>query len=229
MPELDAPAAAPITTVRLASTIDADVLDHVGAQLDQLFHQRLLSYKARFDWPIKRDLLLRIIKWGAVLGLLASLGLSWIDGWDYRNGSMGPFLALCFSLLIPVTWGMHRLEHSQRYWMRLARRRARPLLKRARKCAPFIAEYQFRGDLVVYFRTAGARTELAWSRRMRGVRITGGGFTLLFKNERAFGPYAIFLHQPAPELDMLFDNLGISSIPAPMPGMQQNVPLMDGA
>jgi hypothetical protein len=94
----------------------------------------------------------------------------------------------------------------QPLWKWLAGRSARRILRVAARTAPFDAEYDFHGDWLAYYRSKNGKYDFAWARKISGLRrVTGSGFTLLFKKEATIYPHAIMLHEPSAELESYLD------------------------
>jgi hypothetical protein len=94
-------------------------------------------------------------------------------------------------------------------WHFFARVRLRTLLPRGRDSAPFDAHYVFDAESVWYRRIKDGKVVLTWSRVLTGSRLSGHGFTLLYKTPAAREPYAILLHPPCAQLDAWLDRLGV--------------------
>jgi len=202
---------------RLTKKVDADFLTQTEAVLYSIFRQRLLAYRDRFNYPKIYRASFGIAKLASLLGLTVSLAALTNSDVTFQSAGQWLGLILFFLLSLALTWDAKRLEATRRklfgpYWAWLAKKNAGRLLKRARKVAPFVAEYDFRGNLAVYYRTQHETSDLAWARRLSGHRIVGNGFTLFYKTEKSLQPYAIILHEPSIELDLYLDELGIRSI-----------------
>ncbi len=150
-----------------------------------------------------------------MIGLLLALGYTAYGGISFRGIRLDLWFAGFFALLLPFGWfiNMDRTNESRPLYKWLARPYTRPLFRTARKRAPFTAEYEFRGDLVVYFRITGDKSEVVWHNRMYGVSCSGNGYTMLYKNSRSFKPHALFLHHPSAEFNALLEALGITPMP----------------
>jgi len=62
---------------------------------------------------------------------------------------------------------------------------------------------------VAYSRIVGEQAQLIWRRRLQGTRLSGDGFTLLYKKPTSQEPYGILLHAPSTELNAQLDQLGL--------------------
>jgi hypothetical protein len=81
---------------------------------------------------------------------------------------------------------------------RRARRRADKLVKVARKLAPYEAEFDVKGDLLVYSRGKDGNWQLAWSRKLskfrnKGVAMQASSVTAIFRKRRSFVPSVVIL------------------------------------
>ncbi len=200
--------------LRLTTQITADFLDRVESELISIFHDCLMAHRRRFMHPGFYSVLFALGKLLSASGLALSFLLCAMGGFIYHSVRIDVVFILLFSLLLAVFWNkqkrMDKLWTSYRpYWMWLARKRANRMLKAAKKTAPFAAEYDFRGDLAVYYRTKNESAEFVWARKIKGFHLAGSGFTLLFKKQGAIYPYAIILHAPSTEFESYVDESGV--------------------
>jgi hypothetical protein len=86
------------------------------------------------------------------------------------------------------------------------------MLGRAKKAAPFTAEYDFHRDSATYHRTTGDISRFVWARRFKGFRQTRRNYTLLFKGKKSLYPFAIVLHDSSEEFEAYLDEQGIASL-----------------
>ncbi|MCH8622340.1 hypothetical protein [Undibacterium sp. TS12] len=124
---------------------------------------------------------------------------------------------ISFLVLLLLFWDSNKAQQgrlafrsSVLHWS--ARTRASGILKTAKKSAPFHAEYDFRGDTVVYHRAGAEKASFVWSRKLTGFLLVGHGYTLLFKKEKSLNPYAIFLHEADDGLLPYLEELGIKKL-----------------
>jgi hypothetical protein len=208
MSDCTGPSASPIEPLLLCSTIDAAEIDRLEAALTDSFYERMLEdRRLRFRRAERISKLQpRIVRWLSITGFVAALVVAMAGGLPYQ----GYRLELLFAVFFVATWALsYTLPRTHLwlvkpwppFWRTAARFHASRMLKAARKVVPFDAEYTFDGDSVTYFRTAGGMKKLMWQRPLRGARVSGPGFTLLLKHERAVSPTLIILHQPSAEMD----------------------------
>jgi hypothetical protein len=214
---------APQPELRLQSTIDAAEVERLGVGLERALYDLALAGRARRMnmSPVKVNAIkkrCRLGMWLCLVGLAATLGILALGGTHLGGYPIVKMFGLYFgSMLVLVMVAPPFLAWAvkpwQRYWKRLAHRNAVFLLRTARANAPFEAQYEFWGDTAAYSRIADGRPQAAWQRRLVGLRFSGTGFTLLYKNAKSIAPYALLLHQPSDSFDALLDKLGVYPFP----------------
>ncbi len=206
----------------LKATIDADEIARVDGALKAALLHQLLADRARrmaradilrrFGWTSAEAA--NIAKWLSVAGMVMALAFTVTGGLEFHGQRADLVFELFFATMIAwwsvvpraMAW-MH--APWQAYWHHFASVKANSLLKKARAIARFEARYEFQDDSVAYFRSVGGHAEFAWRRRLHGLRVSGAGFTLLYKKPTSRFPYAIFLHQPSTQFDELLDGLAV--------------------
>lgn len=207
---------------QLNTNITVDFLTQVETALVSIFHERFLVYQDRFHYRRIQRTLLVIVKFLSLLGLVALLLTLAIDHASFKSDGEAIWLIGVFLLLLALTWAPKKLEEKRRrffrpYWTWLSKRYAKGLLKKAKKIAPFVAEYDFRGDLATYYRTKNEKSQCVWTRKIHGYRLSGSGFTLFYKKEKSLHPYAIVLHDSAKEFELYLDALEIRPLGRSLP------------
>ncbi|MGZ3241395.1 MAG: glutaredoxin family protein [Burkholderiaceae bacterium] len=201
---------------RLNTNVTSDFLAQIEPELRSIIHARLLDIQKRFSYPKISRALLEIARLLSLLGLAAML---WhvTANWSLRSLASALGYILFFTLILVLAWNPKSLAQRRfpQYWSWLAKRRTRGMLKRATRLAPYISDYEFRGDLATCYRTKDDKSTCAWMRRMSGCRIDSRGFTLLYKKEKSLHPYAIILHDSSMELESYLEGLGIKAIEYP--------------
>lgn len=208
----------------LSTLVDAAFLDRtqqeletvLRARMSAVFVRRALAWRPRpmrhgtafAEWRVLRVVGSRAWAIGMSLLSLACLYFVLDAGPGVQlPGGREAGLALCAAGLA-VAWFPHRRWAAwvDRYTARtprspipgvMARIHARALLRRARRAAPFEAEYLLDGSRAIYTRIDGERRTVAWERTLAGWRYTGEHFTLLFKTETAETPHCVILHAPS--------------------------------
>lgn len=208
------------TALVLKSAIDSATIEHVERQLVAVFYGRLLAHRARFIIPkhVVRPLSLAL-RWISLGGFVMGLVLAIFGSLSGDELAIVLTIAAFFALIFPLTWNQGLILNWwvtpwPAYWTCLAKIHTRSMLKKAKRSVPFEAEYDFRDDLVVYFRRREEHSDLVWSRHLKGLSLSCDGFTLLYKKEKAVSPYLILLHPPSSELDAYLDRQGIHPLAA---------------
>jgi hypothetical protein len=213
----------------LESTIDAAEMARIDRALKAALLDRALGYRARrldradylgrFGVPPRKAA--RVSRWLSLAGLMTALALAALGGVQFHGLRVEVVFGIFFTVMMGLSFVLENLERPIAwvrtpwlpYWDLIARIKTASLLKRARASVPFEARYEFQADMVAYSRIVGGRTELTWKRRLQGVRVSGPGFTLLYKKPNSQNPHAIFLHQPSARFDALLDSLAVQSHP----------------
>jgi hypothetical protein len=206
-----------VKSFRISTHITADFLADAEADLIEVMHDRLTAYRDRFI-PLKiRRIFFLLIGLLSLSGLLLLALLLILNECRPPSSLHLPGYAFFFLLMLAFAILQGRQGNVQvmpfpRYWRWLARNRAGAMLNRAKKIAPFIAEYDFHGDSATYHRTTGELSRFIWARRFHGFRRTRKNYTLLYKRKKSLYPFAIVLHDPSREFGAYLDELGIASL-----------------
>ncbi|GGY87345.1 hypothetical protein GCM10011613_35660 [Cellvibrio zantedeschiae] len=197
-------------TLKLQTEITADYLPNVEQQLTEIFFRRLKSKNdLRRDGFFEKKIVpvLFIFIRVACIVLLLLVGLSLLLGTSVCNSlTLNIFMLLFASLFLFVFWDRNKLEgklngFNERVFAWVAKKRARLMVKQAAKLAPFRAEYDFRENVLAYYRIKNGVVSLVWHRTLTGFFLVGQGFILFYKSEKQSYPYAIILHEATVELE----------------------------
>jgi hypothetical protein len=207
--------------LRLLSTIDAAEIERLGVALERtLYEQALASRARRINLSLAKiahlSRRLKLCRWVSVGGLLATAGIYALGGVRLGAYALEEIFGLCFvstlaiSIVLPAYFSWVAKPWTS-FWMRFARKHAIFLLRAARASVPFEAQYELRGDTAAYSRIVDGRPQAAWRRRLAGLRCSGPGFTLLYKNDKSIAPCALFLHQSSGSFEALLDRQGVKA------------------
>ncbi len=198
--------------IRLRKTITAEFLEQTEPQLVSLIHERLIEFRKRHLSSTIYRLAISIIKPVTILGVLASLCLIYLGG-----HLLFAIVSLTFfAIVLVLFWDKDKVEArtvaiGKRYWHWHAAVHAKRMLKVAKRTAPFNAEYDFRGDLLTYYRTTDTRSELGWARRIAGIRYGGNGFVLIYKSAKSFYPNTLILLDSSDVPISYWDEIGVAN------------------
>lgn len=203
--------------IRLNTEIDSRFLAEVELELVAINVQRSMDYRKRVLQSKIRAFALTAIKPVCILGLVLSPYVLWTARHSANLIRHDLIIALFFLVTLILAWDIKALEirvnnfyAPLRRW--LAIKAARRYLKTAKKIAPFLAEYDFRGDLVTYYRTKNEKSAVVWNRKLHGFSLSGTGFSLFYKKEKSLYPYAIILHEFSEEFSAYLVELNIKSM-----------------
>ncbi len=211
-----------VIKVTFKSTINAEFLDQAHKELSAILLEQHLAFIDRWYSGRFARIVNSILRYGgtglSIVGVLLSVFVmlntpEWCPVWMHIELFLLFFLvAGLFFFFLPV------FERKFRRWTEKnaagqCRKRAVRYLAKAKKSVPFTAEYQIRGDLLVYFRGKDTGWDLAWHRRLRGVAFQGEAITVIFKKTTAITPSIILLHGDSGPLEEALQNLEIAVRP----------------
>jgi glutaredoxin len=176
-----------------------------------------LAHRDRFSYSRIQRALFGVAKFFGLLGLAFCLSELTINHANFKFIATTLGYALFFLLALVLTWNPAVLARKrkamfERYWARLAEKHASRVLRKAKKAAPYCAEYDLRGDLAVSYRSRDGKSDPAWTRRLSGYHDIRDGFTLLYKTEKSPYPYALIFHGESAELHAYLNEVGMRSL-----------------
>jgi len=202
----------------LQTQVNSDYLLALEAELVTVLLERFKASHARMLSPRLYTWSMMAIKYLSIMGFGVSL-LSYFQGGTFVYSVRQDIILMpVFAVFCVVFWNTNKIiqKHAAmtaRSWMWIAKKRSSGMLRQARKTLPFCAEYDFRDDVVAYYRITDKASVLAWTRTIRHWRVNGQYATLLFKKKTSMYPYVMILHEPSQELMQYMDALGIQPIP----------------
>lgn len=208
--------------LRVRSSIDDEAFERIyaavkasySARVDVLHHrtqQRIMKYLPK-PHARQRTIVTAISAVGLIVALLFTA-----NGGLFYAGYRLDLIFIAYFVTMPVlTLGIKPFE---RWWYKrqaslhawMAEAATRRMLKAAGKSVPFVAEYEIFDDEIAYSRVIDGTPKRLWKRKLRGVRVTGDGFTLLYKKSTTQEPHGILLHPPSAEFDAQLDRLGLNT------------------
>lgn len=185
-------------TLKLSTEVTVAMLAQIELDLAALIFDRLMTHRERrvgFFYQRIYPLMFACIRPLSVIGFAAALFLLF-----EKFNAKYLILALVFLFVFAATFYFNALSLEskatgfyRRLSMSLSRRYSRRMLKQAKRNAPFLAEYDFRHDLVNYMRVTGDTVSMIWSRKIKGVAVLGKNFTVFFKTPQTPYPTMIIL------------------------------------
>lgn len=213
---LDTPAmVVPQIDLRLVCAIDAEMIERIDAEINLSYTRRLIARSKRFNFAPEGPSAVHVRRWLPLCGLLLALAFTANGGLVDEGIHYDLWFAGFFAVALWAGWFLD-LDRSAEFlplYRMLARTYTRSFFKTARKRVPFTAEYEFRGDPVVYYRISGGKTEVVWHSRVHGLSLSGEGYTLRYKNARTLVPHALFLHQPSDDFTTVLARCGVTPLP----------------
>jgi hypothetical protein len=185
-------------TLKLSTEVTAAMLAQIELDLAALVFDRLMKHREQrvgFFYQRVYPLMFACIRPLSVIGFAAALFLL-LERFNAKYLILGFFFLFVFAS--SFYFGVLSLESKatgfyRRLSMRLSRRYSLRMLKQAKRNAPFLAEYDFRHDLVNYMRVKGDTVSMIWSRRIKGIPVSGKDFTVFFKTPQTPYPTMIIL------------------------------------
>lgn len=196
-------------TLKFQVDITADILFAVEEKLTAIIFQRLVERSKLLRTGVFQQKITPIFFW-IIRILSAFLIIATLPGIFMKasvcNSPLLNFFLFIFScVMLFVFWDRPKLDgklmaFGDRVNLWAAKKHAYIILKQAVKLAPFQAEYDFRGDVVTYYRIKNDAATFVWSRKITGYCVVNREFTLLFKNEKHPQPSVIIFHENANEV-----------------------------
>jgi hypothetical protein len=105
------PGQPPAPELRLRSAIDAGEIARVDAELNAVFHQRLMVHRARFVKPRPiNPLAVKVGKWASLTGLAITLAISSAGGLPYGGYRLDIGFAAFFMATLTASFMLPRLS-----------------------------------------------------------------------------------------------------------------------
>lgn len=185
-----------------SALITPDFLQTIEPELVRLFQSRILQKINRIETSRWRKILMLVaylvILVSIFVGLGLGLGLVFFDQSICRSQTINVFILIIFSFLLYLFRSYKSFNRLitpdyQKSSLKTARRLANLSIKQAKIMAPYVAEYEYKNDVVSYYRIKDDVVNFAWSRKMPTIKVEGKGFILFFKKENSISPSIIIL------------------------------------
>jgi hypothetical protein len=187
-------------------TVDAVHCQRAADELYEMLWRQEREFLERYN---SLGLVKRVPRVLSVLGLLLSIvalllcvaSLAFDSSMWWRRPetwAIPLFIALAVMFIFSARLRDRLQSWAFRVAQRRARRRADKLVKVARNLAPYEADFDVKGDLLVYSRGKEGDWQLAWSRKLskfrtRGVAVQASNVTAIFRKPRSFVPSIVIL------------------------------------
>jgi hypothetical protein len=211
-------------------TVDADHCQRAAEELYQVFRVQHRGFVERWNAARTTRVVIGVARWvGLLLSLLGLFGVGALLYFDTREWASQPsaWFIPVFILFVLFFLFTSRVVGSLQRWSfrradKNARRQADRCLKQARRLAPYEAEFDFRGDLLIYLRGKEGAWNLAWSRplgtfRQRGMAVQGENVTVIFKRPRSLNAAVVILQRDRDWTASILQDAGITLGPFPLP------------
>ena len=211
-------------------TVDADHCQRAADELYGILHVQQRGFAERWNAARVTRVVIAVARWvGLIACLLALLMIGALLYFDTRAWAVQPpvwylpvFVAffLFFVFTPRIVAGLHRWSLGRAD--KRARAQADRCVSQARRLAPYEAEFDFRGDLLLYLRGKEGVWQLAWSRmlgkfRKRGLAIQAENVTVIFKRPKSLQPAVVILHRDRDWTASILEDAGITLSHFPLP------------
>lgn len=203
-------------------SIDSKFLDEAEKEIYEILLNQHLSYSDRwYSSPFVTRVmpLLRTLGiCGSLFGIVLSVFVIWNKPvWCPLWVNIGYF-ALAFVLLLVVFYFLPSIQSSIQKWNRNyafknCKKIAGKCVKEARKQAPYLAVYEFKGNTIFYYRVKDNISKLAWTRKLKGVAFHGKRATVFFRKWTSFIPKIVILHEDANPVEAVLNSLPVETKP----------------
>src|SRR5262245_59336139 len=216
-------------------TVDADHCQRAVDELSQIFRVQHRNFVERWNAARTTRVVIGVARWmgliGSLLGLLLIGALRYFDTREWATQPELGYIPLFAALLLFFVFTPWVVKRLQRWSFgraeRNARRQAEKCVKQARALAPYEAEFDFRGELLLYLRGKDGVWNLAWSRKLgkfreRGLAIQAENVTVIFPKPRSLSPEVIILQRDRDWTTAILQEAGITLSRFPLP--DQRIP-----
>jgi hypothetical protein len=208
---------------RARFTVDADHCQRAADELYGILRIQQRGFAERWNAARTTRVIIGVARWVGLIGSL--LGLFIVGAllyFDTREWAVQPpvwylpvFVAffLFFAFTSRFVAGLHRWSYGRAD--KRARRQADRCVSQARRLAPYEAEFDFRGDLLLYLRGKEGVWQLAWSRllgkfREKGLAVQAERVTVVFKRPKSLEPAVVILHRDRDWAASILQHAGIT-------------------
>jgi len=216
-------------------TVDADHCERAAEELYAILRIQHEGFAERWNASRATRVVIGVARWVGLLG--SFFGLSVVSAllyFDTREWAVQPsawfipaFVA-CFLFFVFTPWIVARLKRwSVGRAAKTARRQANRCMSQARRLAPFEAEFDFRGDLLLYLRGKEGVWQLAWSRllgplRARGIAVQGEHITAILRRPGSLAPVVLILQRDRDWTTSILQDVGITLRRFPLPDQRNS-------
>lgn len=215
---------------RARFTVDADHCQRAADELFEILRIQERGFVERWNAARTTRVALAMLRWvGLLFSLLALFLVGAVLYFDTRDWTTQPSLwsipvlvafFLFFVFMPSVIAGLQRWVF--RRAEKRARRNADRCLRQARRLAPYEADFDFRGGLLVYLRGKDGVWQLGWSRmlrkfRDRGVAVQAGSITAIFRRPGSLHPAVVILQRDRDWTASILREAGVALSAFPLP------------
>lgn len=214
-------------------TVDADHCRRAADELCEILRAQERGFLERWNAARATREVIVIARWIGVsvslLGLLLVGGERYFEtrSWASQLWSIPVFVVFTLIFIFMPWWIAGLQRWSFNLADKRARRNANRCLKQALRLVPYEAEFDFRGELLLYMRGKEGAWQLAWSRmlrkfRDRGVAIQGESITAIFRRPGSLYPSVLILQRDRDWTGSILQEAGITVSRFPLP--DQRIP-----
>jgi hypothetical protein len=206
--------------LKLRSNIDSNFVDMAEEELFQILLKQHLSSNKRWDLshfsskiiPILRNFGILLSIFGIVISIIFMIrpdSCSTTTQMEYYIDIL--FFIVMGLVFYFIPWFFPRLQNFGKDWtetitIKNCRNISRRCVKKARKLAPYQAEYDIKENLITCYRGKNDILKLAWTGKLKGVAIHGKLATIFLKKWTSIQPTMVILHEDFYPLETVLKN-----------------------
>jgi hypothetical protein len=203
--------------------VDADHCQRAADELYGILRTQQLGFTQRWNTARTTRVVSGVARWVGLIGSLSGLALVgallYFDTQEWAVQPSAWYLPMFAAFFVFFVFTPRVVVGLQRWSFGFADKRVRRVADRcvreARRLAPYEAEFDFRGDLLIYLRGKDGVWNLAWSRmvskfRERGLAIQGESVTVLLKRPTSLGAAIVILHRDRDWTASILEHAGIT-------------------
>jgi len=203
--------------ISIKSLVDSSLLDEVEDECYQILYQQRLLYNERWYSSAFFTKSISLLRWAGLL--LSLLGALLCLFYLVYPSSCPRWLIAELYLLLFVIIGLvfyylphlhaRKLPQLKKAGSNGCKKLAKRMVAKARKYAPYDAEYCIKGDLVSYFRGKDKQWQQLWSRRLKGYAVISEHATVFFRKPTSIQPTMLILYDSHDVTESVLMELGL--------------------
>jgi hypothetical protein len=209
-----------VLVLDITNNIDSSYIDVAEKEIYEILLNQHLSYSDRWYSSFFFKKIMPILRvfgiFASIVGFTLSIFIilnkpSWCPIWINIET-----YALIFFLCGLIFYFLPRCHKSVEAWSRKnayknCKKVAGKCVEEAKKMAPYTAKYEFKDNMIIYYRIKDDVSKLAWKRKLTGVAYHGEKATVIFRKWTSFIPKIIILNEDIDLLDSILTNASLQT------------------